>query len=368
MRYRMLGAIAVVLLVAVVMSGCTLLKSASDTVDAVKDMATEQTEQTGAAISGQSAIPEKDEADTSEDEEAAASEDEVDVEDIASLDSYRQLVAWTVTEDEETQEWSSTTEFVRDPASQRVVWRGVDNDGNVTSWEMIQIGTITYMRTSGEGEEDEWMSMTSDDAQPPQQQVSMYTMDSAETYLNTGHCDKKGRDDVEGQSAMHYVCDKEVYGAGSLFWMTGGTLTDGGMELWISDEFDVQVRSIMWWEGKDEDDVEYAWHMEEKVWDINEPFTIEAPEGVAAPGLPDDVPLPADAAITSAMSGMVSFEVEAELDAVLTFYADEMPANGWTLESQYEAMLTYNKDGRQAMIMLTQEDAMLSGVIMITEP
>jgi hypothetical protein len=274
---------------------------------------------------------------------------------------------WAVTEGDEHTEWSISTEFVRDPASQRMIWEGTDEEGNVTSWEMIQIGTVTYMRMSEEGEDEEWMSMTSDDAEPPTQDETAFDMDDPETYLASGHCDNKGRDDVEGQRATHYVCNKDVFAEDPALWMTGGEMTDGGMEIWVSDENDIQVRTIIWWEGVDEDNVSHAWRMEDKVWDINEPFTIDPPEGAAAPGLPEDVPLPSGATVTTAMGEMVGFEVEMSMDDLVAFYHDAMPANDWTLESEYEGMLTYVKEGRTATIMLSEEDAMVSGMIMISE-
>lgn len=371
MRYRALSAVVVLLLFSLVLGGCSLLQGAGDAVEGVQEIATRQQDAAPEVADATKAAPAPTAAATEAEEEEQVEpvepEESIDLVDVESLDSYRQFVSWAVTEGDDAEEWSITTEFVRDPAAQRMIWSGTDADGNVSSWEIIQIGTVTYMRTSGEGEEEEWMSMTSDDAEPPTEEVTAFDLDDAESYLSSGDCDNKGRDDIEGQRATHYVCTKDVFGDDLGFWMTGGQLTDGGMEIWVSDEYDVQLASIVWWEGVDEDDVPHAWRMEQKLWDINESFTIEPPEGAAAPGLPEDIALPSGATVTSAMSGMVSFEVEMPMEDAMTFFKEGMPANGWTLESEYEGMLTYTKEGRQAMIMLSEEEAMLSGAIMISE-
>ncbi len=352
MRRRLCVAVVLVVLLALGLSGCSSGPSSTEAETNVGGISMKK---------GATVVPSMTQ-EVGGDEEGALA---VDVVDVNSLDSYRQMVSWSMTEGGVTEEWSATTEFVREPAAQRSVWQGVDKEGVASGWETIQIGTVTYMRGLGEGEE--WMSMTSQDAQPPTQQVTMLSLQEAESILSSGHCKREGQDDVEGQPATHYVCSKEILGENASFQMEEGELTDGGLELWVSDEHNVQVRSIMWWEAENEEGAQQAWRMEQKIWDINRPITIEAPAGVAAPGLPDDVPLIPEATITSALSGIVSFEVDMALDAVVAFFKEEMPDNGWSLESENKSTLTYSKEGRQAMIVLSEEEAMLTGMIMITE-
>jgi hypothetical protein len=370
MRTKTWIAIALALALMFAVSGCDLLQGAQEVVETVKEVASEQAAPVGeatpsSATGKQAATPDDDDVA----EQEAEAEEEIDLADVEALDSYRQLVSWETTEGDETNSWSMLTEFVRDPAAQRTVMVVVDDAGTEFGWEMIQIGTTTYMKYSTEGEEDAWMSMTSDDAEPPSQDLDMYNLQGSEYYLNSGHCANKGRDDVEGQRATHYVCTKDVYGDEFSFWIAGGRLTAGGMEFWISAEYDVEVRNISWWDVVDQDNVEYTWRVEQKVWDINQPISIEAPEGVAAAGLPEDVPLYPDATITTAMTGMVAFEVVAELDDVVAFFKEEMPNNGWALESEYAGMLSYTKEARQITIMVGQDEgsAKVSGAYMLTE-
>ena len=69
--------------------------------------------------------------------------------------------------------------------------------------------------------------------------------------------------------------------------------------------------------------------------------------------------------MTMAMAGMVGFEVEAELADVTAFYREQMETAGWTLDSEFEGMLNYSKDGRTAMIVLSESDSMVEGSIMV---
>ena len=69
--------------------------------------------------------------------------------------------------------------------------------------------------------------------------------------------------------------------------------------------------------------------------------------------------------MTMAMAGIVGFEVEAALADVSAFYREQMEIEGWTLDSEYEGMLNYSKDGRTAMIMLSESDDMTEGSIMV---
>jgi hypothetical protein len=259
------------------------------------------------------------------------------------------------------------TEFVREPASQRSVWVAVDADGNESGWEVVQIGNVTYMSFSSAGEDPQWMSMSSDEADVPTQDLNMYSAGSADSYLGSAHCENRGRDDVEGHRAVRWVCSQEVFGSTFAWWLDGGRFTDGGMEFWISEQYDVQIGSLTWWEGVDGEGNDVSWYMEEKVWAINEPFTIEAPAGVELPGLPDDVPLMPNARVTTAMAGMVVIEIEAPIDEVLDFYREEMAEYGWDLDGEYGESLNFSKGARTLMAMFTTQGAKVSGVFMVSE-
>lgn len=371
MRSRRWIVLVAILVLSMAVTGCGLLQGVQEVTDVVKEVS-EQIE----TPKETSADPVDVDADVDEEpvaDEGVASDpddsilEDLEIVDVDSLDSYRQLLIWAFTEGEETEEWAVTTEYVRNPPAQRTHWRGTDWRGDISGWEMIQIGPVTYMRVSEEGEEEEWMSMTSEDAEDPEQQLDLYGLGSGEHYLRSGYCEQGPDREFEGHPVVHMVCSKEALGDEFTFWLFGGRLADGGVEIWISTEYEVQVGNITWWEGEDEDGVYHNWRTEQRVWDINAPFNIEAPEGAQAPGLPDDVPLIPGAHVLTAMSGMASFEVDADLDEVLDFYREQMPEHGWTLQSEFGEMFTYTKNGREATLIFSEVNDKVNGVVMITE-
>jgi hypothetical protein len=188
---------------------------------------------------------------------------------------------------------------------------------------------------------------------------------NAANYLDDANCKRKGRDDVDGQAAVLYVCEQGVFGAYSGIWGATGKLVSGSVQTWVSDEYDVPLRSISEWIGEDDDKVRHEYYSEASITDINEPIKIEAPEGVDLPGLPEDVPLYPDASITLAMAGMVGFDVEAEMADVIAFYREQMVASGWTLDTDGGEMLSFSKESRTATIMLSADDTLVSGSIIV---
>lgn len=382
MKLRILVALVLLVLLMVPLAGCSGQESAPQeavAVDGAQDAAGRDDvsddvappsaldKDTDDVADVQSSVEKVDAGDKDEAEtEDSVSVEAPDIRSLDTLDSYRQTMTTRTVSDGEVTEWTLVMEFVRDPAATRMVWTSVDEEGEEESWETVQIGTTTYMRGDENDEgQAEWISYTSEDAEEPEAAADITNWVSAGNYLDDPSCSRKGREEVDGQGATLYVCDAGVFGAYSSIWGATGKLIEGSVQTWVSDEYNVALRSISEWIGEDDEGIRHEYRSEAVITDINEPFTIEAPAGVDAPGLPDDVPLYPGATMTMAMAGIVGFEVEAALADVSAFYREQMEVEGWTLDSEYEGMLNYSKDGRTAMIMLSESDDLIEGSIMV---
>ncbi|GAG13279.1 unnamed protein product, partial [marine sediment metagenome] len=146
-------------------------------------------------------------------------------------------------------------------------------------------------------------------------------------------------------------------------------IQDAEGDVWVSTKYDVAVRFIFTWQGKDEDGVAVEGRWESDVTDINEPIKIEAPEGVAAAGLPDDIPMIDGARDVNAMMGIVTFIVDKPVKDVTAYYKSAMPKNGWTFDEggSMEFMLGFTKGDRMANFMLSEEGATTQVTIMVNE-
>ncbi|MHB1318556.1 MAG: hypothetical protein ACYCYF_08070 [Anaerolineae bacterium] len=367
MRIRILVLVILLALLVAPLMGCGS-KDDAENPNAVEDVqGSEDTGDTGDDQEPESSASDEDtdeaEADDTDDEAEAAP----DVATLDTLDSYRQSMTTRVVSGDEVTEWTILTEFVREPRAQRMVWSSVDAEGNQTeSWETIQIGTTTYMRgDEASGGSAEWVSYSSEDAEEPEGSADITNWMNAANYLEDPNCKRQGREDVDGQNAVLYVCDEGVFGAYGGVWGVTGKLIEASIQTWVSDEYDVPLRSITEWVGEDDDKVRHEYFSEGIITDINEPITIEPPEGVDKPGLPEDVPLYPDAKITLAMAGMVGFEVDAALPDVIAFYKEEMVAQGWALDTDGGEMLSFSKEGRSATVMMSASDATVSGSIIV---
>ncbi len=276
------------------------------------------------------------------------------------LDSYRQVVRMSGTQGDEQWEMEMVTEFVREPPAQRYVMRVSDETGEETSFETIQVGDTTYI---GGGPEGEWMSMTSSESP----ELSDTGFIGLEDSFYSDECKYMGKKTVNGLQTRHYHCSEKALLA--MPNVGGGVIQDAEGDVWVSIQYDVAVRFIFSWKGKDEDGVAVEGRWESDLTDINKPIKIEAPEGVAAAGLPDDIPMIDGAYEVSAMMGMVSFQVDKVIAEVSEFYQAAMARNGWTPEegAMMPNMLNFSKGDRTASFILSEEGAATQVTIMVNE-
>jgi hypothetical protein len=135
-----------------------------------------------------------------------------------------------------------------------------------------------------------------------------------------------------------------------------------------ADKVTVIVKVVSTWSGTDADKTKWSGGMQIDVTDINEPIAIEPPEGVEAPGMPEDVPIMAGATNVQSVMGINSVKIAATADEVLAFYDEGMAANGWEAEEGgIPGMRTYTKENRQATLMVEEQDGGSEVTIMIAE-
>lgn len=288
-----------------------------------------------------------------------------EVSDLSKLTSYRAhyTYKWEGTKDgtKESGSWDMLEEFVKDPPARRIVWSGAGAGGasGEGSLEFIQIGQQSYMNT-GSG----WLSMTS----------SEEDLFGGNSFLsdpmglisgNQGELVQRGVS-VNGVSADHYTFhETATTGLASL-----GTISKAQGDVWVSPELQIVVKYTAHYEGEnlaigggENGTLDIGLDLS----DVNQAFTIQAPQGVK-PAMPEDIPIVDGATDVTAVSGFVSFKTTQSVADVVAFYERVMPGQDWVKgESLGEGMLSFTKEGRTATIMIQTEDDKTSVTIMAGE-
>ncbi len=271
------------------------------------------------------------------------------------LDSYRirHVMSW----DEQGGESGSMemlTEFVREPAAQRVVMKVA---GDAEDWEMetIEIGDTTYIKM-----DEEWMAMQS----TGQEASESGELWAPEDFLWESKGKYMGQEKVNGLTAKHYRYETSDFSVGA----TLSQVKEAEADVWVSTKYDVYIKVVMRIVGVDTDGVEGTFTTESNLTDINAPITIEAPEGVAKPDMPEDIPMMDGATDVTSFDTITSFSVAASEDQVVEFYKTQMAAQGWKMEeSIIPTMMDFTKGDRRATIMIAEEGGVTSVTIMLGE-
>lgn len=270
--------------------------------------------------------------------------------DISALGSYRMhyTFQWetTVAGQKEAGSWEVLEEFVRKPAARRLVWTSADA-GEAGMLEFVQIGEDSYMDT-GSG----WVAMTTEtdifEGNP------FLSDPFGVVSANRGKLVEENVT-VNGVVTNRYVFDESTLGAA----LGLGAVAKAKGDVWVSPELNIVVKYVAHYEGKnlaigggDEGVLDLVFDLT----DINEPITIQAPEGVK-PAIPEDIPVLDDAAELTAVSGFVTYATTKSVDEVTAFYEAQMPARGWTKgEGLIPGMIDFAKDGRTAQVMIQTEE------------
>jgi len=271
------------------------------------------------------------------------------------LDTYRirNVMAW----DEKNGESGSMemlTEFVREPAAQRTLMKGT---GDAEEWQMetIQIGDTTYINMDGT-----WMAM-----QSAEQEVSdPVEIWGPEDFLWGSKGQYLGKEKVNGLDTKHYHYETSDFNTGVQL----SDIREAEADVWVSTEYDVYVKVVMRMVGVNSDGVESTFTIESYLSDINAPITIKAPEGVAKPGMPEDIPLMDGATDITSLDTFTNFTVSASEDDVISFYKTKMVTQGWKMEeSMMPTMMNFTKGDRSVTIMIAGEGETTSVTIMLGE-
>lgn len=345
---------------ALILSGCNPAEVAEKAVEKIAEKAQEVAEEAAEATP----TPEEEATATPEPEEVTEETDDDitirDLEDVEGLTSYRTQTTTEINNDGTISTASILMEYSAEGPATRMLSTG---DGE--SWEVIRIGDATYMKGSAS---EDWVAMTSSDQEPPAPDAGPFQWEDAADVLNDEGCKLEGNETVEGQPTKHYHCAETAVGAADTL-LTDYTLKNAYRDYYISTELMTAIKSVIYWEGVSEDKP-YSYKMESVVSSINEPITIEVPEGVAKPGPSDDMPIPENPEEMMSFGTMVSFRVAQAKEDVVLWYADEMPAAGWEFDaaaSQTSDEMTsqvWKKDARTATLMISAEDEKTVVIIM----
>jgi hypothetical protein len=289
---------------------------------------------------------------------------------LASLSSYKSTFTMSfVGQDEQSQPvngtWSMEEDLIQHPRAQRVTMTSAGFSegqvGQIGTFEVLNIGDMSYMVTQDADGTKSCISMSSSEATNPEQ--GLFTPD-----MMGGVSDAKyvGTETVNGMRAKHYTWQESslpVFGFTSVkgdVWMA----TDG--EFVIKYRAEASGKGALFGSTQEEGTLTVEYNLT----DVNGSFTIEAPAECQSAAT--DIPLMADAQDKTTFGEMISYSSASALADVVAFYQAEMPKNGWqasgepTLTEEF-ATLEFTKEGRNAQLMLSYDtDAQMTSVIITT--
>lgn len=298
------------------------------------------------------------------------------------LDSYRSTMQIAITGIVNDQPVEQAIDFVieytSDPLAQHVVMSGSGFQeaagAGVDAIEMYVVGDTMYMQMG-----EEWLSMPATEGEI----ISQGLVTPGTLVEDTCGWKKAGDTDIEGVQVQHWTLSKEDM-AGCMTpddLLAMGQLTAAGGDIYVAEDGDYVVQMDLFFEGEnldlgieatDEPVGQGRMEIHFKMTDVNQPFTIELPEGaLASSSMPEDIPIPADAEEVNNMFGMISFMSASTPQEIADYYQAEMPNNGWTEVSSEELggmfMLEYTKDGRTASLMVNTDDSGKTSVLITVE-
>jgi len=298
----------------------------------------------------------EDEAETAEDEGLF----EVQSDALDELNSYRShLTMRTEKADGTLEEVTMRQEAVREPPAQRFVMEGAEG-----SYEMIRIGDTNYVRM-----DDTWMQTSAEDSDEAFGDF-MLSQDELVSGVEGSDYEYLGKEVVNGVNTKHY---RSTYSESWLGDMGDDytQVTDGTVEVWVANERDLPqfvVRFVLTMVGT-YGDVEGTSTITQDVTDVNQPITIEAPEGVIG-GLPEGIETYPDATDTMTLGTITMFTAPASATVAGDFYAAQFEAAGWEMTDETTAegtvMRTYTKGDETVSLMITTEGDSESCSVMIS--
>jgi len=280
---------------------------------------------------------------------------------LEGLNSYRMDMTWAFTsEDGSVEEFSIQEEATRSPAAQRYI---MHSGGE--SIEFIQIEQTQWMRFG-----EEWMQTTASEDEVDGG-FGEFFIDPDEMFSDVDAGDYKyiGKDNVNGMNARHYQLKDSTWDM--MFAFNATDVKEGVIDVWIVDERDLPkfvVRYDVVATGTFEDEGTGKLTLTWNIYDVNAPFTIEAPADVG--GLPAGLELCPDASDVMVMGAMSIFSCPAPVADTITFYTEMLENEGWQAGdvTNFEEMLmgTWTKDGETLSLTITADDETGGSSVMLT--
>jgi len=279
------------------------------------------------------------------------------------LQTYRvETTMVTQVGDAEPDTWTVLVEYRSQPPARRMLSTTARDGDDEWTYETIQIGETTYIRTG-----DTWVAMSGEPA-PDEDIPDVWVLMPGD--LAGEGCQAQDLETVNGYEARHYGCDiRALTGESMDLAGLGGTVVDGEAHVWLSTEHQVPVRSLAHYTVQGVEGTVTTFRIESNVTDINRPLDIVAPEAVEPAGLPDDVPMIEGAQNVASALGITTFRVQRGAAVVAQWYLQAMADEGWELdrEASTDEMLAFTKDDRTAMIVISAEDSDSTSVTVLVD-
>lgn len=286
---------------------------------------------------------------------------------LASLKSYKSTftLVWAgKDEDGEPVQgaWDMVEEYTRQPLAQRIIITSKelgDDDGK--PFELITIGDVAYMVSTGDDGEVSCMSFSSSDTGVTEQ--GLYTPDMLGSISGAGYV---GTETVNGVRTKHYAWKERNVVLAGLASASGDVWTTMDGKTVVKYTTEATGKGMFFGAGEAEGTVSVEYNLTE----IDGDFQIAPPEGCKGPST--DIPLMADATDRSSFGEMLTYTSPSPIADVVEFYKAEMPKSGWELSGDPTEMgdlymLDFTKEGRKASLMITyDEDDKLTSVMITT--
>lgn len=345
---------------------CSAFGAAERAVEVGQEAATKASEAATAVGEEVMDTPEGDTSEESPEETGNGESDEemtgpeLDPDALSGLDSYRTRVRtqWVPAEGDPegmTMEQAHT----RDPQAQRFILEGGTGD----DFEFVQIGEQAWYCAGG---------ACSQAQADPEDLVAGFgeeMMFDPDDLADEANATFVGREEVNGVQSRHYRLDLSAMETALL---AQGEVSDVESNVWIADEGGLPkftVRFEMTWNETREERAGSG-ELFYEVYDVNEPISIEPPEGAEKSGLPEDVPAYPNAEDAFSTEGMTSFTAPDDVATVADFYAEELAAQGWSMANEEEmgedaVNQLWQKDERELMLVITSEEGGSNVTILI---
>ena len=265
---------------------------------------------------------------------------------LSELPGYQAVLTLTFdgTRDGQPQKWSKTYTMLatKDPQARQLTIEKTGDSSKIDSAFMAEMNGMAYERRGG----------NACNATAIQAGNSLgERLEPASFLTSVIGVEEAGSETVNGVTANHYTFDQRALGEQDLTESTG--------ELWVASEGNYIVKYLLTRKGKADyfgEGIEGKLTLDYELTGPNQPVTIQLPKD-CPPGMVD-APLLPDASDVEKLPGALSYNTATSLEEAATFYQQELPKLGWTLEgtadvSESAALLTYKKEDQIMTVAIT---------------